>query len=47
MKKNYYEILNISRSANENDVKIAYRKLARIWHPDVNKSANAHSSLLR
>ncbi len=34
--KDYYEILGINRTAAEKDVKQAYRKLARKWHPDVN-----------
>ncbi|CCI11232.1 hypothetical protein ABG067_007147 [Albugo candida] len=33
----YYEILCISRSATENDIKKAYRKLAMRWHPDKNR----------
>jgi len=34
--KNYYDILGIDKSAAEKDVKSAYRKLARKWHPDAN-----------
>lgn len=43
-KKDYYTILGIGRSAPEKDVKQAYRRLARKYHPDVNpgdKSAEA------
>ena len=29
----YYEVLGISKSANENEIKKAYRKLAIRWHP--------------
>ena len=33
--KDYYEILGVARSATQDDVKRAYRKLARKYHPDV------------
>jgi len=39
--KDYYEILGIKKSADEKEVKSAYRKLARKYHPDVNKDASA------
>lgn len=32
----YYKILGLSRSATEKDIKTAYRKLARKYHPDIN-----------
>jgi molecular chaperone DnaJ len=35
-KKNYYEILGVNKDATEKDIKQAYRRLARRYHPDVN-----------
>ena len=40
-KKNYYQILGVDYYASENDIKLAYRNLARKYHPDVNHSKNA------
>lgn len=39
--KNLYEILGLTPEASRDDIKIAYRKLVRIYHPDVNKTKEA------
>ncbi|MFP4204955.1 MAG: DnaJ C-terminal domain-containing protein [Spirochaetaceae bacterium] len=39
--KDYYETLGVDRSASQEQIQEAYRKLARKYHPDVNKSADA------
>lgn len=39
--KDYYKTLSVSRDAKEDEIKRAYRKLARKYHPDVSKEANA------
>jgi molecular chaperone DnaJ len=41
MSGDYYEILGIGRNADDNDIKAAFRKLARQYHPDVNKEDGA------
>ncbi|HYH12071.1 MAG TPA: molecular chaperone DnaJ [Thermomicrobiales bacterium] len=40
-KRDYYEVLELDRSATEVEIKRAYRKLARKYHPDINKDDGA------
>lgn len=42
-KRDYYEILGVTRGASAADLKSAYRKLALKWHPDRNKEAGAEA----
>ncbi len=42
-KRDYYEVLGIPRDAEKDDIRTAYRRLARQYHPDVNKDADAES----
>jgi curved DNA-binding protein len=42
-KRDYYEILGVQRNASEDDIKKAFRRLARQYHPDVNKEKSAEA----
>lgn len=39
--KDYYDIMGVKRDASQDEIKRAYRKLARKYHPDVSKAADA------
>lgn len=41
--KDYYKVMGVSRDASPEEIKSAHRQLARKYHPDVNKDANAET----
>jgi len=41
--KDYYDIIGVKRSAAQDEIKRAYRKLARKYHPDISKEADAEN----
>ncbi|MCL5111028.1 MAG: molecular chaperone DnaJ [Chloroflexi bacterium] len=42
-KRDYYEVLGVPRDASEDDIRKAFRRLARQYHPDVNKNDGAEA----
>ncbi|MFA5687020.1 MAG: molecular chaperone DnaJ [Bacilli bacterium] len=40
-KRDYYDVLGLNKSASKDDIKSAYRRLAKKYHPDINKASDA------
>ncbi|CAI8008968.1 DnaJ homolog subfamily C member 16 [Geodia barretti] len=41
-----YDVLGVSRDASRREIRSAYKRLARVWHPDKNKSPQAQEKIL-
>ena len=42
-KRDYYEVLGLAKGASDDEIKKAYRKLSKKYHPDINKEADAEA----
>ena len=45
MFNDYYSILEINEAASHEEIVSAYRKKAKIWHPDINNDENSHETM--
>ena len=43
--RDYYEVLGVSKDATDAEIKSAFRKLAKKYHPDINPSKEAEAKL--
>lgn len=44
--KNYYKILGLIQNCTQSEIKSAYKQLVKKWHPDKNRSVNAHDMFI-
>ncbi|MCO5533728.1 DnaJ domain-containing protein, partial [Enterococcus faecium] len=42
-KRDYYEVLGLQKGASDDEIKKAYRKLSKQYHPDINKEPDAEA----
>ena len=45
MRKNYYDILGVSRGSSKEDISATHKALAKKYHPDINRSKDAHEKM--